>query len=102
MHFERGHVYEESWTDEFRVLAMIAEDVTDILAKVALNAFAEFLNAIDVLLGHAPGAVGRIGRSRFERLDLFLHVKIPGNICHQVLERWKSLHRLNSDRLVER
>src|SRR5437763_10391825 len=102
MHFERGHVYEESWTDEFRVLAMIAEDVTDILAKIALDAFAEFLNAIDVLLGHAPGAVRRVGGTRFERLDLFLHLEVPGNVRHQVLEWRKSFHWLDSDRLVER
>ena len=40
------------------VLVVIAQDVADVLAQEALDALAEFLHAVDVFLGHAPGAVG--------------------------------------------
>src|SRR2546422_234423 len=102
MHFQRGDMDEKAGTDEFRMLVMIAQNMADILAEVALDTFAEFLNAIDILLSHAPGSVGGVGCTRFEGLDLFLDLKIPGNIGHQILEWRKSLHWLDSDRLVER
>src|SRR5947209_14673634 len=102
MHFQRGRMYKKARADEFGVLAMIAEDVTNILAKVALDAFAKFLNAVNVLLRHAPGAVGRIRCTRFEWLDLFLDLKIPGNVGDQIFERRESLHGLDGYGLIER
>ena len=88
--------------DKFLVLVMIAQDVADILAKKTLDALAEFLHAIDVLLRHAPGAVGRVGRARLEFLDLLFHPEIPRDIGDQILHERKGLHRLDRDRLVQR
>ena len=39
---------------------------------------------------HAPGAVRRIGRPRFERLDRLLHPKIPRNVSDQILHNGKA------------
>ena len=42
------------------VLVVVAQDVADVLAQEALDALAELLDAVDVLLLHAPGAVGGV------------------------------------------
>ena len=95
-------VNQKARADEFVVLLVIAQDVADILAKKTLDAFPEFLHAIDVVLRHPPGAIGASGGARLEFLDLFLHPKIPRNIGDQILHERERLHRLDRDRLVER
>ena len=40
------------------VLVVIAQHVAHVLAQKALDALPEFLHAVDVLLLHAPRAVG--------------------------------------------
>lgn len=77
MHFERGDVNQISWPNELFMHPMIAQDVANILAKEAFDAFPKFLDAIDIFLLHSPGSVRRIGRTRLELLDLLLHSKIP-------------------------
>jgi hypothetical protein len=66
----------ESAPDEFVVHLVIAQNVARRPDKT-FYALSEFLHTIDVLLLHTPCAVRRIWWSRFERLDLFLHPKIP-------------------------
>ena len=61
VHLERGRVDEEARADELLVLAVIAQHVADVLAQEALDALAVLLDAVDVLLRHPPGAVGRVG-----------------------------------------
>ena len=58
VHLQRGRVDEEARADELVVLVVIAQDVAHVLAQEALDALAELLHAIDVLLLHPPGAVG--------------------------------------------
>src|SRR4051812_4305895 len=99
MHFECGDVNQKAGPDELVVLVMIAQHVTDILAKEALDAFAEFLNAINVRLRHSPRAIRRIRRAWFEFLDPLLHPEIPRHICRQIALDWESFDRLNRDRL---
>ena len=48
MHLERGSVHEKARSDKSVELLVIAKNVADILAEIALDAFPEFLNAIDV------------------------------------------------------
>ena len=84
MHLERGGVNQKARPDEFVVLPVIAQDVADVLAEEALDALAELLDAIDVGLRHAPGAVRRVGRARLERPDFFLHAEIPRNVGDEV------------------
>src|SRR5271168_2759679 len=43
IHFERGDIDQEARTDEFVVLVVIAQHVTDVLAQEALDALAKFL-----------------------------------------------------------
>src|SRR5439155_8491212 len=82
MHFKRRNVHEKTWPDELVVQMVLAQHVANVLAQIALDAFAKLLNPIDVSLLHAPGAIGRIRLARLKRLDLLLHSKIPGNVRH--------------------
>src|SRR5678816_2472371 len=79
MHLEGGDVHEEARADELVVESVVAQHVTDVLTEEALDALAELLHAIDVLLHHAPGAVGRVGRAGLERLDAvsYTHLTLP-------------------------
>src|SRR5438552_4338853 len=102
MHLQRGHVHEEARAYEALVQTMVPQHVTDVLAEEALDALAEFLDAVHVGLGHAPGPVGRVRWPRLERLDLFLHREVPGHVRDQVLDQREGLHGLEHDRLFER
>ncbi len=53
------------------VHVMVAQDVTDVLAKETLDAFAELLGTVGIGLTHAPCAVGSVGRARFELAGWF-------------------------------
>ena len=77
MHFKGGDVNEKPRTNEFVMLPVVPQNVTNVLAKKALDAFPEFLHPIDILLFHSPSTVWRVGRPRLEWFDLFLHPKIP-------------------------
>ena len=72
--------------------------MANVLAQKTFDALPEFLNTIYVLLLHPPCAIRRVGRSRLERFDLFLHPKIPRDICHQIFNKWKGLHGFDRDR----
>src|SRR4029077_12132893 len=77
MHFERRRIHQKSRADELLVHLMVAQDVADILTEIALDALAKLLHPIDILLGNAPGAIGRVGRPRLEPGDALLHLVIP-------------------------
>src|SRR5712664_4647654 len=79
VHLQGGYVQEEARADEALVHLVLAEHVADVLAEEALDALAELLHALDVLLRHAPGAVGRIGRTGADILDLLLHLAVTGH-----------------------
>src|SRR5438874_10578844 len=99
MHLQGGDMNQETWPDEFVMHLMIAQHVANVLTKKTFDAFPKFLHAIDVLLLHSPCAIRRVGRSRIERFNLFLHPKIPRNIRHQILNDWerdRKSTRLNS------
>ena len=51
---------------------MLPEYMTHVLAEKTLNTLPEFLNAVDVRLGHSPGPVWGIWRPGLEFLDPFL------------------------------
>src|SRR6266849_9488595 len=102
VHLQRSDVQEEARADELLVHLVLAQHVADVLAEEALDALAELLHALDVLLRHAPGAVGRIGWPRFELLDLPLHPVVPGDVGHQVAHDGEGLHRPQRDRPRER
>src|SRR5262249_21134824 len=81
MHFQAGNTDEKSWAAEIFLLVMVAQHVADILAQEALDAFAEFLNAVNIFLIHLPvGAwLGREGR------NLAIDAVVPGNVGDQIL-----------------
>src|ERR1700732_656284 len=102
MHLERGGKDQKARPDKLLVQMMIPQNMTDVLAKEAFDALAKFLDAIDVRLGDAPGAVRRVGRPWFEFPDFFLNAKIPRNIGRQIAKDRKGSHGLNCHRLLER
>ena len=75
---------------------MLAQHVADILAQKTLDALAKFLHAVDVRLRHAPRAIGCIGRTGLELLDLLFHPEIPRDVGHQIADQRKGFHRLDS------
>ena len=66
IHLQLRRVDQEARTDEFLVQVVIAQHVAHVLAQEALDALAEFLDAVDVGLLHAPRAVGGVGLARLE------------------------------------
>ena len=77
MHLQRGDMNEKTRTDKFIMHLVVAQNVADVLTKITLDAFPEFLHTIDILLLHSPSTVRRVGCPRLEWFDLFLHPKIP-------------------------
>src|SRR5258705_1975314 len=67
---------------------MVAQDMTDILAKEAFDALAKLLHAVDVLLIHLPFNVGR----RRKRRDFSVYPVAPGHIGNEVLDNPKRFH----------
>src|SRR6266850_848871 len=84
MHLQCRDMNKKTRANEFVVLAMVAQDVADILAKETFDALPKFLDPVDVHLGHPPGPVGRIRRARLEFFDLLLDLEFPRDVGHQV------------------
>src|SRR4051794_33615651 len=102
MHLECGRIDEETGTDKFIMLNMVAQNVTDVLTQEALDALTKLLYPINVLLAHAPSAVRGVRSARLEFLDSLFHLIVPTHIRDEVLDRREGPHRLYGDRLVYR
>src|SRR5580698_7539702 len=98
MHFKRSCTYEEPWTAKFFLLMVVTQNVAHILAKEAFNALAKFLYAINIPLVHLPLDAS----TRLKRWNLLIYSEIPGDVSNKILDHGKSLHRKESDGLVER
>ena len=100
MHLEAREPDHEARTDEAGLFAAvaIAQHVADVLAQVALDALAELLDAIDVLLIHAMRAVG-LARPRLELRDPLVLDVVPRHVGDEVLDHRERLERLRRDRL---
>src|SRR5262249_40870478 len=97
MHVEAGQLDEEARTGERALLVLvIANDVADVLAQEALDAFVELLDAIDVLLHHPVGAVGlrRLQAQRRHLLGLFV---VVGHVGHEVADQREGPDRRDRD-----
>lgn len=102
MHLERRIVNEVPRTGVAVIKMMIAQNMANILAEIAFDAFAEFLYTVHVRLRHAPCTVRQVWLARSERLDVFFYLEVPGNIGNKVFNEREGPHRLDQDRLVER
>src|SRR5262249_52733710 len=89
MHFEAGGTDEEARSAERFVLLMIAEHVADVLAKKAFNAFAKFLDTVDVALIHFPFDI----LARLEGGDFLVDLVVRGDIGDEVFDNRKRLER---------
>src|SRR5882724_4123360 len=100
MHLELGDAHEIARSREGGlVLRVIADDVADVLAEEALDALAEFLAALDVLLLHAPGAV-RLLRPRLEGGDLPGLLVVEGDVGGEGAKQRGGPDGRHRDRLV--
>jgi hypothetical protein len=98
MHFEAGGTDEETRAAEGFVFTVITENVADVLAEKTFDAFAKFLDAINVALIHFPFDAGL----RFEGGDLFVDLVIPGNVGDEIFDYGEGFERRDDDRLIER
>src|SRR5262249_9560147 len=101
MHFERGDMDEETRAGKLLEMTMLPQYVAHVMAQETFDALAEFLDAIDILLRHAPGTIGRVRRVWPEFPNAFLHAEVPGDIGDQVLDGRERAHRLHSHPLIE-
>ena len=74
MHLQGRDMDEETRTGKCSFLSMIAQHMADVLAKEAFDTFAKFLDAIDIILIHAPGAVRSLRVLRLEWWDFLFHL----------------------------
>src|SRR5438874_1947086 len=84
MHLQRGCVNQKARPDKAIMHLMITQHVADVLTKETFNAFPEFLDSVDILLLHPPGAVRRVRRTRLKRFDFLLYLKIPRHVGDQI------------------
>src|SRR3954447_23983347 len=99
VHVELGVAQEEAGTGEVHlVVLVVAHDVTGVLAQEALDALAELLAALDVLLHHPALAVGVPGRELGVRQLLRLLV-VVGDVGDQAANDGKGPHGGDGDRL---
>ncbi len=96
MHLQRGGAHEKPWPAKLFLLAVITQDVADVLAKETLNALAKFLYAIHVSLVHLPFDVS----SRTKRRNLLIDSEIPGDVSYQILDYREGLHGKDRDGLI--
>jgi hypothetical protein len=101
MHFQGGGVNEKARANELIVHLMVPQDVADVLAQETFDAFAKFLDAVDIFLSHAPTAVGRVGLARLKFRDALLDRVIPGNVGDQIFEMREGVHGFDGDGLIE-
>src|ERR1700730_4904679 len=97
MHFQSRYTNEETRPSKVFELIVIAQDVADVLAKKALDALAELLHAIDVVLIDLPIRAG----TRTERRDLLIYLIVPRNIGDEILQDRERLHGEDFDRLIQ-
>src|SRR5512132_830705 len=98
MHLQPGDANKETRTTKLLLLFVIAQDMTNVLAKKTFNTFAELLHTIHIALIHFPFNV----RARAERRNLPVDSVIPGDVSYQISDDRKAFHRLNSDRFFQR
>ena len=96
VHVETGQAHHESGTGEVLFGLAIAQDVTHILTEEALDALAELLNPIDILLHHAVLAVG-VAWPRGEGADALVLFVVPRHVTGQVADHREGFHRLQCD-----
>src|SRR5881296_67544 len=99
VHLEARDAYKEARAGEGVRALVVAQHVAHVLAEEALDALAELLHPVDVLLLHAPGAVG-LRRLRLEGRDAPVDLVVPRDVGHQVLDDREGLHGGDRDRLA--
>src|SRR3954447_823390 len=99
VHVELGVAQEEARAGErLLVLLVVAYDVADVLAQEALDALAELLAALDVLLHH-PALAVLVAWRELRGRDLLGLLVVEGHIGHQVADHREGAHRGDRDRL---
>src|SRR6266566_9427622 len=98
MHLQASGAHKKAWPPKGFVLGVVAQHVTNVLAKKTFDALAKFLHAVDVALVHFPFDAG-LGLKGWNFLVYFV---IPRNVGDQILDDRKSLERRDGDGFIER
>src|SRR5262245_1462331 len=76
MHFEAGDAHKEARPAESVLLLVVAQHVADVLAEEALDALAELLDPIGLLLRELPIRAG----TGLEGRDLLVDLEVPRDV----------------------
>src|SRR5258708_935 len=99
VHFQFRDPHEETGPGEgLLVLLVVAYRVADVVAEKALDALAELLGTLDVLLHHPE--LARLDVAAVERRDLPRLLVVPRNIGDEVADDGKGADRGDRDGLV--
>src|SRR5579859_3376747 len=98
MHLQSSHAHKESRPGEHWLAVMLTQHMAYVLAQETLDALAELLWAVDVMLLHPP----LYTFLRRERCDALVHLIVPLHVRHQVFDDGETLHRPDGDGLIER
>ena len=91
MHFQPRKANQEARPGELGLQVVFAQDMAGILAQKALDALAELLHTVNILLHHAQ--VFPIGM--LVGLDALVDLVVPGDIANEVAYKWECFHRLH-------
>src|SRR2546423_679510 len=100
VHFVHRGAHEKRGAHELGVLVVRPQHVTHVLAEEALDALAEFLGPLDLVLIHPPGTIRRVGGAGLEPGDPLVDFVVPGHVGHEVLDHGERLHWRHRDRLA--
>ena len=81
MHFQSRHAHQKTRPAEANLLMMLAQYVADILTEKALDALAEFLDAVRLHLREIPVGIG----FRLECRNVLVDFVVPGNVTERSL-----------------
>ena len=96
VHVKAGQAHHESGTGEVLLGLAVTQDVAGVLTEEALDALAELLHPIDILLHHAVLAVG-VAWPRSEGADALVLFVVPRHVTGQVADHREGFHRLQCD-----
>src|ERR1700674_766533 len=97
VHLQARDPDHEPWTLESALQIVGSQDMADVLAEEALDAFTELHHALNVLLLHPPGLAAReiflAGRKRWYFL---VDLVVPADVGHEVFDHREGFHRSNA------
>ena len=95
MHLQAGRSHQEARPEELELGLVVAQDVAGVHAQEALDALAELLAPLAVLLLPAPFGLRLVGRR--EGRDELVDLVVPGHVGDEVTHAREGAHGLDRD-----